>query len=85
MKILKFVPASIRSPKFIENFVLFRKHRILRNIIKTHVFFSGKLPWKWISGGHLSSELQDILWLEMFVKPAFLHFPWSSYIKMTVS
>ena len=38
MKILKFVPASIRSPKFIENWVLFRKHRILRNIIKTHLF-----------------------------------------------
>ena len=48
-------------------------------------FLSGKLPWKWISGGHLSSELQDLFRLETFVKTAFPHFPWSSYIEMTVS
>ena len=35
---LKFVPASIWNPKIVKNWVLFRKHRILRNIIKTHVF-----------------------------------------------
>ena len=85
MKILKFVPASIWNPKIVKNWVLFRKHRILRNINKTHMFFSGKLQWKWISGGHLSSELQDLFRLETLVKTAFPHFPWSSYIKMTVS
>ena len=73
------------NPTFVKNWVLFRKHRILRNIIKRTCFFSGKLPWKWISGGHLSSELQDLFQLEMFVKTAFPHFSWSSYIKMSVS
>ena len=38
-KFLKFVPASIRSPQFIKNWVLFRKHRILQCVLKAPLKF----------------------------------------------
>ncbi len=59
----------------------------IETFLENNVFYAicWKLPWKWISGGHLSSELQDLIRLEMFVKTAFLHFPLSSYIKRNVS
>ena len=84
-KSLQTVELPTGSSKYVQNRVLFRKHRILRNIIKHTCFFSWKLPWKWISGGHLSSELQDLFRLEMIAKTAFPHFSWSSSIKMAVS